>query len=197
MKLTTIRTCGGTRAARAERDGTLVELAWPDVGTALRDPWWRSVARTAAGSVHEAMFSTRAPLVLSAGRICCVGRLNRTATWLPATLVGSRDEIRLPPGPGADCETHLAAVLGAPLHRACEPAAAAAIAGFSTLTAVTTPGGGTLSFGSALATPDELPAAPAHASPCARSSTARSSAKPPPPASTRSTWSAGCRTPRR
>ncbi|MFI5610161.1 fumarylacetoacetate hydrolase family protein [Amycolatopsis sp. NPDC051903] len=157
MKLTTIRTRGGTRAARAEGDGTLVELPWPDVGTALRDPRWRSVAGSAAGCSHEAMFSTRAPLVLSPGRILCVGRLSRTASWLPVTLAGSRDAIFPPPGADADCETHLAVVLGAPLHRGSEAAAAAAIAGFSILTAITTSTHGTLSFGPALATPDELP----------------------------------------
>jgi acylpyruvate hydrolase len=176
MKLTTIRTLSGTRAARVENDGTLVELPCPDVGELLNAPDWRAVAGSGGGAIHEAMFTDRAPLVPRPGKIICVGRDNRDHVlasqvqknltrfaMLPAVVIGSRDAITLTSEPTtADWEPLLAVVLGAPVQRASEAEAEAAIAGFSIFNAVTMRNGqcaraGETPFGPTLVTPDEVP----------------------------------------
>ena len=64
MKLTTLRTSDGTRAARVDGD-TAVEIDAPDLGALLADPAWRTRAAAADGPRHELDF---APLVPRPGR---------------------------------------------------------------------------------------------------------------------------------
>ncbi|MEV6901608.1 fumarylacetoacetate hydrolase family protein [Amycolatopsis sp. NPDC051372] len=143
MKLTTIRTSGGTRAARAEDDGTLVELPYPDVGALLLDPQWPVAA---AGRAHEAMFCDRAPLLARPGKVVRVdlGRRSFHVTR-PESLAGPRDAIVLSrESVAATWKAEPAVVMGR----------LGTIAGFSILNEVTVPW---LSLGPALVTPDELP----------------------------------------
>ncbi|WP_326566409.1 fumarylacetoacetate hydrolase family protein [Amycolatopsis rhabdoformis] len=144
MKLTTIRTSRGTRAARAEGDGTLVELPFADVGALLRDPHWPAAAD---GPVHEAMFAERSALVTRPGKVVRVGRDSVRVTR-PRLLSGPRDPIVLPQETVAVWwKTELAVVIGP----------AGAVAGFSMLNEISEIG--RLSLGPALVTPDELPGA--------------------------------------
>ncbi|MEW2505525.1 hypothetical protein ACQPXB_44470 [Amycolatopsis sp. CA-161197] len=82
MKLTTIRTRGGTRAARAEGDGTLAELPYPDIGALLLDPLVDPLADpqwpvAPARRVHEVMFCDRAPLLTRPGKVVRVDLARR------------------------------------------------------------------------------------------------------------------------
>ncbi|MEU4666658.1 fumarylacetoacetate hydrolase family protein [Amycolatopsis sp. NPDC023774] len=143
MKLTTIRTSGGTRAARTEGDGTLVELPYPDVGALLLDPQWPLAT---GRQTHEAMFCDRAPLLAHPGKVVRVD-LDRRSFHVtrPQSLAGPRDAIVLPQGSVAvRWKVEPAAVIGR----------RGTIAGFSILNEVTVPW---LALGPALVTPDELP----------------------------------------
>lgn len=185
MKLATIRTAAGTRAARVE-DGNYVELGAPDVGALLTDPEWHSAA-TARGPVVPGAGVELAPVVPWPGKILCVGLNYRTHITemgrdlpqfptlfakYPEALLGAEDDIILPAESDAvDWEAELAVVLGSTVRHANAEQAATAIAGFSVLNDVTmrdwqyrTPQwlqGKTFEasapFGPVLATPDELP----------------------------------------
>lgn len=186
MKLATVRTPGGTRAVRVDGD-QLVDLGFPDLGELLRQPGWRELAASGAGAALPAADADFAPVVPRPGKIICVG-LNYRAHILemgrelpryptlfakfPEALIGAGDEIRLPPESRAvDWEAELALVIGAPVRRATEAAAEAAIAGFSVLNDVTMRDWqyrtrmwlqgktfeATTPFGPYLVTPDELP----------------------------------------
>lgn len=185
MKLTTLRTATGTRAARLT--GTeAVELAAPDLGALLADPDWRTLAG-ADGQSHPLDAVELAPLVPHPGKIICVGLNYRNhilemGRELPAyptlfakyaeALIGPRDPIALDPASDAvDWEAELAVVVGARVRRAGAAEAAAAIAGFAVLNDVTMRDWqyrgpqwlqgktfeGSTPFGPALVTPDELP----------------------------------------
>ncbi|WP_219414420.1 fumarylacetoacetate hydrolase family protein [Pseudonocardia nigra] len=110
MRLATLRTTDGTRAARIE-DGTAVELDAPDVGALLADRRWRE--RVAAdGPRHDLAGVERAPVVPRPGKIFCVGlnygthilemgrKLPQFPTLFakfPEALVGPADPIALDP----------------------------------------------------------------------------------------------------
>jgi hypothetical protein len=56
VRLTTLRTAAGTRAARIDGDAdgdTAVEIDEPDLGALLADPAWRDRAATAEGPRHD------------------------------------------------------------------------------------------------------------------------------------------------
>lgn len=145
MRLTTIRTAGGTRAARLDGD-RVVELVPPDVGVLLAsgvDP----ATATAAGPVHPVEAVDLAPLVPRAHKVLCLG-LNYRAHILEmghdlpdhptvfskyaVALVGARDDIWLPPESTAvDWEAELGIVIGRRVRRASVEEAQAAIAGFT------------------------------------------------------------------
>lgn len=186
MRLTTLRTASGTRAARIEGD-TAVEIDSPDLGTLLTDPAWRVRAATADGRRHPLADADLAPLVPRPGKIFCVGLNYRThilemGRELPQyptlfakfaeALVGPHDRIALDPASAAvDWEAELALVIGSPVRHATESDAAAAIAGFAVLNDVTMRDWqyrsaqwlqgktfeATTPFGPQLVTPDELP----------------------------------------
>jgi acylpyruvate hydrolase len=186
MRLATLRTPDGTRAARVE-DGAAVELDAPDVGALLADPRWRERAAGADGPRHDLAGAELAPVVPRPGKIFCVGLNYRTHILemgrelprfptlfakFPEALVGPADPIALDPASQAvDWEAELAVVVGAPVRRAGTAEAEAAIAGFAVLNDVTMRDwqyrtvqwlqGKTFEastpFGPALVTPDELP----------------------------------------
>jgi len=185
VKLTTLRTPAGTRAARVE-GSSLVELDAPDVGTLLADPAWLVRAR-ADGPRHGFDAVELAPVVPRPGKIFCVGLNYRTHILemgrelpefptlfakFPEALIGPHDPIALPPeSSAADWEAELAVVIGAPVRRATPEEAAQAIAGFAVLNDVTMRDWqyrsvqwlqgktfeATTPLGPWLATPDELP----------------------------------------
>ena len=149
MKLTTLRTATGTRAARIDGDEA-VELDAPDVGTLLVDPNWAARAK-ADGPRHSV--DDLAPVVPRPGKIFCVGLNYRThilemGRELPEfptlfakfseALIGPDDPIELAPESAAvDWEAELAVVIGAPVRRATTEEAEQAIAGFAVLNDVT------------------------------------------------------------
>jgi len=186
VRLATLRTPGGTHAARVDGD-TAVELDEPDVGALLARQDWRDYAADAAGPRHLFAEAHLAPVVPRPGKIFCVGLNYRThilemGRELPEhptlfakfaeALVGPTDPIALDPASSAvDWEAELAVVIGAPARRASAAEAEAAIAGFAVLNDVTMRDwqyrtlqwlqGKTFEastpFGPVLLTPDELP----------------------------------------
>lgn len=141
MRLATLRTTEGTRAARREGD-VYVLLDAPDVGALLRGA--DRAAEVGTVSVAEADY---APLVLDPARIVCVGLNYRSHivemgrdvpehptlfTKFASTLTGARDDLVIPDeSEQVDWEAELAVVVGRPLRRADEDEALAAIAGYT------------------------------------------------------------------
>ncbi|MFY1691109.1 fumarylacetoacetate hydrolase family protein [Plantactinospora sp. WMMB782] len=186
MRLATLRTPGGNRAVRVDPDGC-VDLGAADVGELLGRDGWAGIATAATGPTYPRDGAEFAPLVPRPGKIICVGLNYRNHilemgrqlpdfptlfTKYPEALVGAGDPITLPAESQAvDWEAELAVVVGAPVRRATEEEATAAIAGFSVLNDVTArdwqyrttqwlPGKtfeATTPFGPVLVTPDELP----------------------------------------
>ncbi|MEV0069322.1 fumarylacetoacetate hydrolase family protein [Amycolatopsis sp. NPDC050768] len=186
MKLTTLRTPAGTRAARVD-SGVAIEIDSPDVGTLLADPAWRERAAAADGPRHELSSADLAPVVPRPGKILCVGlnyrghilEMGRELPEHPTlfakfaeALVGPADSVSLDEASAAvDWEAELAVVVGAPVRRAGVAEAEAAIAGFAVLNDVTMRDWqyrtvewlqgktfeATTPFGPYLVTPDELP----------------------------------------
>jgi acylpyruvate hydrolase len=186
VRLTTLRTPAGTRAARIDGD-TTVEIDAPDLGALLADPAWRERAAAADGPRHDLAGADLAPLVPRPGKIFCVGLNYRTHILemgrelpeyptlfakFPEALIGPHDPISLDPASEkVDWEAELAVVVGAPVRRATEAEAEAAIAGFAVLNDVTMRDWqyrsvewlqgktfeATTPFGPQLVTPDELP----------------------------------------
>ena len=186
MRLVTLSTAGGQRAARTE-DGVAFELDAPDVGALLQRPDWRRIADDRTGTPHDLADAVLAPVVPRPGKIFCVG-LNYRSHILemgrglpevptlfakfPEALVGPADPIELDPASDAiDWEAELAVVISSRVRRASETEAAAAIAGFAVLNDVTMRDWqyrtlqwlqgktfeATTPFGPALVTPEELP----------------------------------------
>jgi acylpyruvate hydrolase len=186
VRLTTLRTPDGTRAARIDGD-IAVEVDAPDLGALLADPAWRERAAAADGARHDLADVDLAPLVPRPGKIFCVGLNYRTHILemgrelpehptlfakFPEALVGPYDAVSLDPASEkVDWEAELAVVVGAPVRRATEAEAEAAIAGFAVLNDVTMRDWQyrtlqwlqgktfetTTPFGPQLVTPDELP----------------------------------------
>jgi len=146
MRLTTIRYQHGTRAARVEGDD-LVLLDAVDVGAVLRgvtDP-------RSDGEVLLAADIERAPLIVRPDKIVCVGvnyrdHIEEMGREVPAAptyfakyrraLIGSRDDIALPPtdvSTHVDWEAELAVIIGSELRFGSTTEAMAAIAGFTVL----------------------------------------------------------------
>lgn len=145
MRLATIRTAAGTRAARVEGEA-VVELRAPDVGALLAsgvDP----VAAETTGVVHDVGAVDLAPVVPRPDKVLCLG-LNYRAHILEmghdlpdhptvfskyaVALVGAHDDIWLPPeSEKVDWEAELGIVIGRPVRRATAADARAAIAGFT------------------------------------------------------------------
>jgi acylpyruvate hydrolase len=150
MRLATVRTDGGTRAARVEGDRLLL-LPEPDVAAVLAsaDP----ASRHAPGADLEPIGELEvagasfAPLVPHPEKILCVG-LNYRAHVLemgrelpdyptlfakfPSSLIGARDDLVLPSvSSSVDWEVELGVVIGRRVRRADIDQAREAIAGFT------------------------------------------------------------------
>ena len=144
MRLATIRTEGGTTAARLDGD-VLVPLDAADVGEVLAaGGLGRPRAGAAPVPAAEADF---APVVPRPGKIICVGlnyraHILETGRDLPEypalfakfadTLTGARDDLVLPSvSEKVDWEVELGVIIGRPVYRATAAEAEAAIAGYT------------------------------------------------------------------
>jgi acylpyruvate hydrolase len=145
LRLATVRTARGTRAARIEGD-RVVELVVPDVGVLLAsgvDP----ATAAEAGPVRAIDEVDFAPVVPHPAKVFCLG-LNYRAHILEMghelpdhptvfskfaiALIGARDDIWLPAESSAvDWEAELGIVIGRPVRRASAADARAAIAGYT------------------------------------------------------------------
>lgn len=186
MRLATLRLPGRTAAARIDGE-TATELDYDDVGALLRTENWSAVAATTEGTVHPMDTAQLAPVIPRPGKVFCVGlnyrhhilemgrELPEHPTLFakyPEALIGSHDDIALPPESDAvDWEGELAVVVGQRVRRADVDTARAAIAGYTILNDVTTRDWqyrtlqwlqgktfeATTPFGPALVTGDEFP----------------------------------------
>jgi acylpyruvate hydrolase len=147
MRLTTIRTTGGTRAARVEGD-RVVELDAPDVGALLASG--ADAVHAAAeqhGVEHDLATVDLAPVVPHPPKIICLGlnyephirEMGHDPPDVPTlfakyteALIGPRDPIVLPRvSAQVDWEAELAFVIGVSVRRADATAARTAIAGYT------------------------------------------------------------------
>jgi acylpyruvate hydrolase len=186
MRLATIRTTHGSRAVRIEGDNA-IEFGEPDVGALLANPDWRQHVATASGPSHPVSSLNYAPVVPRPSKIICVGlnyrnhilEMGRDLPEYPTlfakfaeALIGANDDIALAPESDmVDWEAESAVIVGAPVRRANDEQAAAAIAGFSVLNDITMRDWqyrttewlqgktfeATTPLGPVLVTPDELP----------------------------------------
>jgi acylpyruvate hydrolase len=146
MRFSTIRTDGGTTAARLDGD-VLVPLEAADVGELLvRGGPGQPRAGASPVPVAEADF---APVVTQPGKIICVGlnyraHILETGRELPEyptlfakfadTLLGPRDELVLPSvSDRVDWEVELGVIIGSPVYRATPAEALAAVAGYTVI----------------------------------------------------------------
>jgi acylpyruvate hydrolase len=145
VRLATIRTTEGTRAARVEGEG-VVELVADEVRTLLASST-PGDAYSTTGVVHAIDSVDFAPVVPRPGKVFCIGlnyrshivEMGRNLPEYPTVfskfanaLIGARDDICLPPESSAvDWEAELAVVIGRPVRRASADEASAAIAGFT------------------------------------------------------------------
>jgi acylpyruvate hydrolase len=185
VKLATVRTGEGTRAARVVPGGCVL-LDAPDVGALLAREDGAEAAASADGEVRPLDEAALAPVVPSPGKVLCVGlnyrnhilEMGRDLPEYPTlfakftdALIGARDDIRLAPESSAvDREAELTVVIGRTVRRASEDEAARAIAGFTVMNDVTMRDWqfrtkewlqgktfeGTTPLGPVLVTPDEL-----------------------------------------
>ena len=147
MRLTTIRTPAGTRAARVDGDRA-VELEAPDVGALLAagDDARRDAA-AARGPEHDLARADLAPVVPRPPKIICLGlnyeqhirEMGHEPPDVPTlfakytrALIGPRDPIVLPRAAQlVDWEAELAFVIGRIVRHADDGAARDAIAGYT------------------------------------------------------------------
>ena len=148
MRLLTVRTPDGTRAARQEGDGVVL-LPHPDVGALLDSgPDWVDRAN-AAGQRRSLGDLDPAPVVPHPRKIICLGmnyrshieEMGHEAPTHPTlfakfarSLIGAGDPIVLPPeSEKVDWEAELAFVIGRAVRRADPEQAERAIAGYCVL----------------------------------------------------------------
>jgi acylpyruvate hydrolase len=142
MRFATIRTAGGTTAARLD-DDVLVPLDAADVAELLA----RGGAAERPGAVPVAASEASFAPVVRPAKIFCVGlnyraHILETGRELPEyptlfakfaeTLLGAHDDLALPAvSERVDWEAELGVIIGRPVHRASREEAAAAIAGYT------------------------------------------------------------------
>jgi acylpyruvate hydrolase len=148
MKLVTIRTPDGTRAARVDGDD-VVELPYADVRHLIADgPDWTRAAARSSGPRHRYSDVSLAPVIPVPEKIICLGRnyaehveeLQRERPEYPVlfakfhrSLIGARDAISLPPGGQVDWEAELVIVVGREVRHARGDEATSAIAGYTVM----------------------------------------------------------------
>lgn len=191
MRLVTLRTSRGTRAARLDGDG-VTELPFADVGELLRSgDEWPALASADGGRRHRIGEVDLGPVITSPGKVICLGlnyvsHITEMGRQLPehptlfakyaSALTGPNDRIPLPPESSAvDWEAELAVVIGSSVRRVSPQEAGRAIAGYTVANDVSMRDwqnrtlqwlqGKTFEastpLGPALVTPDELPGDPA------------------------------------
>lgn len=144
MKLCTIRTSDGHRAARIAGDKVIL-LANPNLKDSLSDP---ENAPLQSGPTLLLSEVDLAPLIPNPDKIICVGQnyaghiaeMGRPTPEFPnyfpkfsGTLIGPYDDITLPPpevSTDVDWEAELCVVIGSPVRHGTAAEAASAIAGF-------------------------------------------------------------------
>ena len=148
MRLVTIRTANGTRAARVDGD-RVVELDAPDVGELLSDPDWERLAAAGGGASCPLADAGLATLVTRPSKVICLGlnyasHIKEMGRELPpyptlfakfaGTLIGARDPIVLPKvSEQVDWEVELGVVIGRPARHVSPDEAAATIAGYTVI----------------------------------------------------------------
>ena len=148
MRVVTVRTPTGTRAARQDAD-ELVLLDDADVGSLLAASDWASRAASADGPRMTLGDAELAPVVPRPNKIVCLGmnyrshieEMGRETPTHPTlfakyarSLIGPRDPIVLPPeSEQVDWEVELAFVIGREVRRVAGREARDAIAGFTVL----------------------------------------------------------------
>ncbi|HWD25119.1 MAG TPA: fumarylacetoacetate hydrolase family protein [Acidimicrobiales bacterium] len=148
MRLATVRTGTGTRAARVEGDH-LVLLASIDVGAVLGAEDRAFALADEEGTVLTIAEASFATLVPRPSKVFCVGLNYRDHILemgreiptdptlfakFPSALIGAHDDIVIPSvSDKPDWEVELAIVIGEPIHRATATDAHDAIAGFTVL----------------------------------------------------------------
>lgn len=146
MRLATIRTDGGTRAARLEGD-QLVVLKSTDVAALLEATDLSAAAHDEEGSTLAAASADFATLVPHPSKVFCVGlnyrsHILETGNKLPefptlfakftGCLIGAHDDVVLPyVSDSADWEAELGVVIGTRVRHASLEQARAAIGGFT------------------------------------------------------------------
>ena len=149
MRLATVRTAGGARAARQEGDELVLLEGFDDVGALLARDDWRDLSAGASGRRVAFADADLAPVVPRPPKIVCLGmnyrshveEMGRDAPSHPTlfgkyarSLIGARDDIELPPeSEQVDWEVELAFVIGRTVRRASGAQARDAIAGFTVL----------------------------------------------------------------
>jgi len=151
MRLATVRTASGTRAARVNADESITLLNHRSVRELLEDPDWEAMAADTSGPSAPLAEADLAPVVPSPDKIICVGANYRThieemgrdvpdhPTYFAKyrrALIGPRDQIQLPApavSTNTDWEGELAVVIGRSVRHATPAEAAEAIAGFCVL----------------------------------------------------------------
>jgi acylpyruvate hydrolase len=147
MRFATIRTAGGTTAARLDGD-SLVPLEAADVGELLASGDAASVPARAGSAAVPAARADFAPVVTNPSKVICVGlnyrtHILETGRELPEyptlfakfaeVLMGPNDDLVLPAvSESVDWEVELAVIIGTPVYRAGADEALAAIAGYAT-----------------------------------------------------------------
>jgi len=157
MKLATLRTgINGTTAALALGADGYLPLPARTVGELLGRPEWKSEVAAAADGGQTAVVplaeAELAALLPTAGKVICCGlnyadhiqEMGRELPEYPTlfakyadTLIGAADAIEVFGSERVDWEAELAVVVGAPLTRAGEDEAEAAIAGYTVANDVT------------------------------------------------------------
>ena len=146
MRLHTVRTAAGLRAARQEQD-ELVLLDATDVGALLAESNWRDIAQGGGADRIALLGADFAPVVPKPEKIICVGinyrsHAEETGLAIPdyptifakygRALIGARDPIVLPRNSvKVDWEAELAVVIGREVRYADESEAEQAIAGYT------------------------------------------------------------------
>jgi acylpyruvate hydrolase len=149
MRLATVRTPSGTRAARVDGNDLVMidEAGIGDVGELLTRADWRDVATAAAGPRQAFGSADLGTLVGQPGKIVCVGlnyrahilEMGRELPEFPTlfakfsdTLTGPYDDIEAPDeDPQLDWEAELTVVVGKVVRHADEATAQDAIAGYT------------------------------------------------------------------
>ncbi|MCQ8832179.1 fumarylacetoacetate hydrolase family protein [Streptomyces malaysiensis] len=153
MRLATLRTDDGTRAARRDGDSYIL-LTHTDVGALLSSgDDWHNAARAAEGDRVDAAKAVHAPLVPHPNKIICLGlnyathinEMGRDTPRYPTlfakydgSLIGAYDPITLPAvSDSTDWEAELGFVIGRPARHVPKEKALDFVAGYTVVNDVT------------------------------------------------------------